>query len=93
MFNISTIANWKELSIRKQSLVHKNTLRENQKRIDYDYQVDDLVYVTKDGIFRKLDSPKQGPYVITDVFANGTVCIQRGAVNERINIRRLEPHF
>ena len=93
MFNLSTLVNWKELSIRKQALVDKNTLRENKKRIDYDYQIDDLVYVTKDGIFRKLDSPKKGPYPVTEVFSNGTVCIQRGAVNERINIRRLEPHF
>ena len=93
MFNLSTLVNWKELSIRKQALVDKNTLRENKKRIDYDYQIDDLVYVIKDGIFRKLDCPKKGPYPVTEVFANGTVCIQRGAVNERINIRRLEPHF
>ena len=93
IFNLSTLVNWKELSIRKQALVDKNTLRENKKRIDYDYQIDNLVYVTKDGIFRKLESPKKRPYPVTDVFSNGTVCIQRGAVNERINIRRLEPHF
>ena len=93
MFNISTLVNWKELSLKKQALVDKANLRENKHRIDYDYQVDDLVYVTKDGIFKKLDSPKKGPYPITEVFTNGTVCIQRGNVNERINIRRLEPHF
>ena len=40
-----------------------------------------------------LDSPKQGPYPITDLYTKVTVRIQRGAVNERINIRRLEPHF
>ena len=93
MFNLSTLVNWKDLSIRKQALVDKNTLRENRKRIDYDYQIDDLVYVTKDGIFSKLESPKKEPYPVTEVFSNGTVCIQRGAVNERINIRRLETHF
>ena len=93
MFNLSTLVNWKELSIRKQALVDKNTLKENRKRIDYDYQIDDLVYVTKDGIFRKLDSPKKGPYPVTEVFSNGTVCIQRGAVIESISILRLKPHF
>ena len=86
MFNLSTLVNWKELSIRKQALVDKNTLRENRKRIDYDYQIDDLVYVTKDGFFKKFDSTKKGPYPVTEVFSNGTVCIQRGAVNERIYI-------
>ena len=40
-----------------------------------------------------LIAPKWDHFPITDVFANGTVHIQRGAVNERINIRRLEPHF
>ena len=93
MFNLSTLINWKELFIRKQSLVDKANLTENKKRIDHDYQVDDQVYITKDGTFRKLDCPKQGPFQITDVYANGTVRIQRGPVNERINIRRLEPHF
>ena len=93
MFNLSTLINWKELSLRKQKLVDKANLDENKKRLDHDYQIDDQVYITKDGTFRKLDCPKQGPFPITEVFSNGTVRIQRGAVNERINIRRLEPHF
>ena len=81
------------MSLKEQVLVDKANLRENKKIIDYDYQLDDLVYVIKYDIFRKLDSPKHGPYPITEVFTNGTVRIQRGMVNERINIRRLEPHF
>ena len=71
----------------------KANLREISKSIAHDYQIDDLVYITKDGIFRKLNCPKYGPFTITEVFSNGTVRIQRGAVNERVNIRRLEPHF
>ena len=34
-----------------------------------------------------------GPYPITEVYTNGTVRIQKGIVNERVNIRRLTPHF
>ena len=79
--------------MKKQALVDKANLRENQKRVDYDYQIDNKVYIIKDGIYRKLDAPKMGPFRITDVYTNGTVRIQRGNVNERINIRRLEPHF
>ena len=93
MFNISSLVNWKDLSIRKQKLVDQANLRENNKRIDFDYEVGQQVYIVTEGIQRKLDSPKIGPFSITEVFTNGTVCIQRGAVNERINIRRLEPHF
>ena len=40
-----------------------------------------------------MNCPKKRPFEITDVFTNGTVRIQRGHVNERINIRRIEPHF
>ena len=93
MFNISSLVNWKELSIRKQHLVDKANLRENNKRIDYDYKIGQQVYIIADGIQRKLNSPKSGPFEIIDVYTNGTVRIQRGAVDERINIRRLEPHF
>ena len=93
MFNLTSLVNWKDLSIKKQKLVDQATLRENVKRVDYDYQVGQLVYIVKDGIYRKLYSPKIGPYPISQVYTNGTVRIQRGIVNERINIRRLEPHF
>ena len=93
LFNISTLINWKDIAINKQKSVDKANLRENRNRVDYDYQVGQRVYVIRDGIFRKLDGPKFGPFPITDVFTNGTVRIQRGSVNERINIRRLEPHF
>ena len=93
IFNLQTLVNWKEISQRKQSQIDKANLRENHKRIDYDYQPGQKVYILKDGIFRKLDSPKMGPFCITDVFTNGTVCIQHGSANEHINIRRLEPHF
>ena len=93
MFNISSLINWKELSIRKQQIVDKANLRENHERIDFDYEVGQKVYVVTDGIQRKLDRPKKGPFEIMEVYTNETVRIQRGAVEERINIRRLEPHF
>ena len=79
--------------MKKQKTIDKSNLRENHSRVDYDYEVGQQVYVKSDGIQRKLNSPKQGPFEITDVYTNGTVRIQRGHVNERINIRRLEPHF
>ena len=93
LFNISAIVNWKSISTTRQKSVDKANLRENRSRVDYDYQVGQKVYVTRDGILRKLDNPKSGPFPITDVYTNGTVRIQRGSVNEQINIRRLEPHF
>jgi len=93
IFNIKHLANWHEMTNRKQEDVNKNTLRENKNRIDYDYKVGDKVFVTIKDIQGKLDNPKDGPYPITQIFTNGTVRIQKGIVNERINIRRLEPYF
>ena len=93
IFNLQTMVDWKALSIRKQKLVDAANLRENQNRIDFDYQNGQKVYVINNDIKRKLESPKKGPYLITNIYTNGTVRIQRGNVNERINIRRLEPHF
>jgi len=98
LFNMKALVNWKAISTRKQQLVDKANLREreNRNRIDYDYSVGQQIYIVKeDGTFRKkLDSPKLGPFVITaETYTNGTVRIQRGRVHERINIRRLEPHF
>ena len=93
IFNLKSLINWKALSLRRQKLIDKANIRENRQRIDYDYAVDQMVYVKNDGIQQKLSSPKNGPYRITDIYTNGTVRIQRGHVNERINIRRLEPHF
>ena len=59
----------------------------------YDYDVDNQAYVQIQGIKRKLDNTKKGPYPITQVFTNGTVRIQRSSVNELINILLLEPVF
>jgi hypothetical protein len=93
MFNLKALINWTQLSLRKQAQVDKSNLRENRNRVDYDFQVGQQVYITKDGIHRELDDPMLGPSPITSVYTNGTVSIQRGHVNERINNRRLKLHF
>ena len=80
--NLKSVINWKSRQYQK-----------NRNRIDYDYRIGQQIYVIRDKIHCKLDGPKKGPYTITDVFSNGTIRIQRGRINERIDIRRLEPHF
>ena len=55
--------------------------------------MNDYVYVVKDGVYRKIEGDKEGPYRVTEVYSNNTIRIQKGIVNERINIRRLTPHF
>jgi len=93
LFDIPYIADWKAIGTRRQKFVDQNTARENARRIDFDYAVGQKVIVRKDGILRKAESRYLGPYVITSVHTNGTVRIQRGAMSERINIRRIAPFF
>jgi len=93
LFDIPYIADWNAIGKRRQTAVDKNTLIENKRRIDYDYQIGNKVTIRKDGVLRKAEDKSTGPFVITQVFTNGTVRIQRGSVSERINIRRIDPYF
>ena len=49
-------------------------MRENKKKIDFDYKVGDKILILKDGILRKAESPNQKePWTITTVHKNGTI--------------------
>jgi hypothetical protein len=93
IFNIKTVVNWDLIRKRKQSHVDFDNARENKCRVAYDYKVGQKVYLINTDIKRKCRAPHEGPYEITDVFANGTVRIQKGITNERVNIRHITPHF
>ena len=93
LFDIPYIANWSEIEKGRQNQVDNADIRENSKRLDFDYKRGQKVLVIKGGILRKAEDPHEGPYKITEVFTNGTVRIQRGTINERLNIRRLRPYF
>ena len=51
------------------------------------------VVIIIDGVHHKAEDKNDGPYLVTEVFSNGTVRIQHGTINERINIRNLSPWF
>ena len=86
-------ANWARIAQRKQDDVTRNNAKENAKRIAHVYTVGDKVLVTKPGIIGKMAAPREGPYAVTKVYTNGNVRIQKGIVNDRINIRRLTPFY
>ena len=83
--------NWALIEQRKQSAIDKSNKEENKKRINHDYVIGDKVLLQKPGILPKLAVPRTGPYKIIQVHSNGTVVIQKGAVTERVNIRRITP--
>ena len=70
-----------------------NKIARSNSILQHTSVIDEYVYILKDGQYRKLEGDKQGPFQITEVFSNGTVRLQKGVVSERLNIRRLTPHF
>ena len=92
LLNLKFVADWETIKLRKQKDVDKNNSRKNSLRIHYDYQVGDKVLITSNDIHRKLNCPTKCPYPIVQVYSNGTVRVQNGAVTECINIRRCSPY-
>ena len=92
ILNIPIVADFELLRERKQTIIDENLMRENRRRISYDYQPGQQVLKLT---FRpdKLEPRASGPYDIVSVHTNGTLTIQlTPLVTERINIRRLKPY-
>jgi hypothetical protein len=86
-------ANWAEIKARRQDEIRRNNERENKGRKSYDYKAGDRILLTDARKRSKLSPPREGPYLVEQVFTNGTILIRRGAVSERVNIRRVIPYF
>lgn len=96
LFDIPFIADWCEIGRSRQKLVDRSNERENKSRIPFDYKVGSkamIVYNLDGSPMPKAKDKNEGPYLVTEVYTNGTVRLQRGSVSERINIRRLTPYF
>jgi hypothetical protein len=87
------VADWAAIAMQKQKEIERNNARENKKRVEWDYRSGQQVLLERPGLIGKLESPRSGPYTITQVHVNGTVTIQRGPTTERVNIRRVTPYF
>ena len=88
------MADWGAIEQQRQKEMGRNNRRENSSRINHDYKVGDKILLKKPGKhLRKLEAPRTGPHTVTAIYTNGTVRIQKGKVNERVNIRRLFPYF
>jgi transposase InsO family protein len=84
---------WARVKQRRQTEMARNNQRENRSRLPHKYRIGDLVLVEVPGVRAKLTPPRKGPYKVVRVYTNGTVRIQRGAISQRINLRRLSPFF
>ena len=92
LFDIPFIADWQKIGEYRQKLTDRSNARDNEGRIDYDYNVGQKVLVRKEGILRNAESRwHKRPWLITTVHTNGTITVQRGNKLERMNIRRVKP--
>ncbi len=92
LFDIPFIADWQKTEEYRQRLTDRSNARENEGRIDYDYEVGQKVLLQKEGILCKYESRwHKKPWLITTVHTNGTITFQFGKKVERMNIRRVKP--
>jgi hypothetical protein len=90
--NIPLIVDWHTITQRREHLIHKNLMRENQKRRGYDYTPQQMV-LKKKWKPKKLAKRTSGPYKIVQVHVKGTVTIQlRPGLTKRINTRQIIPY-
>jgi hypothetical protein len=88
------MAHWWAIEQQRQKEMGRNNRRENASRISHDYKVGETVLLKKPcKHLRKLEAPRTGPHTLTAIYTNGTLHIQKGKTNERVNIRRLIPYF
>jgi hypothetical protein len=91
---ITFMTDWGAIAEQRQKEMAHNNRRENASIISHDYKVGDKVLLKKPcKHLRKLEAPRTGPHIVTEVYTNGTFLIQKCNVNERVNIRRLFPIF
>ena len=93
LLNLVSVLYWKFVTSENQRQVYIYNVRENSRQVAHDYAIGDQVYAEMTGIYRKLDYNKQGPYIITELFTNGTVQVQQVQANEQINIIWLKHNF
>jgi hypothetical protein len=92
LFDIPFIADWQNIGEYRQQLTDLNNAHENKGRYDYDYKVGQKVLLRKEGILRNAESRwHKKPWLITTIHTNGTITVQHGNKEERINIQRVKP--
>ena len=85
-------ADWKYIKDTKQKMIDINNKRENSKRINYEYKINDQVMIKRSKKTKHGEREYDGPYPITQVNNNGTIRIQKEQYSDVVNIRRVFPY-
>ena len=76
----------------KQQLIKQNNKWENSRRIPHQYKIGDKVLIKQDQNSKFGSDPYKGPFLITEVRNNGTVCIREGISEDTYNVRMITPY-
>ena len=90
ILNIKNVANWEHIQQRKQSLINHNNKRENMRRNNHQDKVGEKILVKRNNNYNH-ELEFMGPFPITQINDNGTVCFQKGIINDATNISRIKP--
>ena len=90
ILNIKHVADWEHIRQRKQLQINHNNKRENMRRNNHQYKVVDKILVNRKKI-SKHELEFMGPFPITKINDNGTVCFQKGIINNATNICKIKP--
>jgi len=92
LLNLPLHADLQAIHAHRQLLINEDLRRANSKRLNHDYQVNELAMIIEYDP-TKLQEKARGPFQITRVHANGTVTLQiKPTVTQRLNIRRIKPY-
>jgi hypothetical protein len=85
---IKIMADWGAIEQQRQKEMGHNNRRENASRKSHK-----VILKKPAKHLRKLEAPRTGPHTVTAIYNNRTLSIQKGKINERVNIRILFPYF
>ena len=76
ILNIQNIADWKYIQLHKQKVINKNNIKENCKRKEYTYKLNEYVLLKQDWTSKYGTTAYKRPYPIRKLNNNGTVQLQ-----------------
>jgi RNase H-like domain found in reverse transcriptase/Integrase zinc binding domain len=92
ILNSTYVPDWDAIKQQKQQKILENNRRENAKRKDYTYKVNDQVLHLDAQKYKYGRDVYNGPYKILQVFNNGTVRLQLQHYADVVNIRQIKPY-
>lgn len=92
ILNVKHITDWEDICEQKQDHIIENNKHKNMNCRDHQYAIGDQVLL-KAWKHLKHELEYQGPYEITQVNDNGTVCIQKGIANDVVYICCITPFY